>query len=425
MPALLDLFATPPVRGSRDARDSARPHPSGGAVAPLSIGHKLTPSQNQAVAEAVAPPPERADIPFAIWKGAARADFPGIENRSPRKENQNPPAVVPRGVILSLSADSRRNLQRKLATILVAAEAYTMALTLPGDFSHLTQAKAKRAFLRLCAMFTAEAARCPILALVGFFWKQELQERGAIHFHLLLYGVNEETAKRVQEFLASLWNRLLCDRGCSEKTRRDHWEWHMSLKRGKDGTFVNNFQKVRNMHGYFAKYLGKAEKELVAAEPIPGRWWGAVNRKVIPFAERKELSLPVPVKVYSHRVTRKIRQVKANAAKHAAICRKLGLVTDGKPSVSQFELVSGSRWGKCVKQMAAHREVYETITDTATGQLFQVSYKEPVRFGKYKFHSQAKYGGIVLLGEQAPATALRILQYAGARAVEQAANCPF
>ncbi len=53
-------------------------------------------------------------------------------------------------------------------------------------------------------------------------------------------------------------------------------------------------QEVGDFAGYFAKYLGKNEEAQAARDPIPGRWWGKVNKQNIPWAEMKELELPPP-----------------------------------------------------------------------------------------------------------------------------------
>lgn len=83
-------------------------------------------------------------------------------------------------------------------------------------------------------------------------------------------------------------------------------------------------QEIRDLVGYFAKYLGKDEKAQVARDPIPGRWWGKANKQNIPWAEMKELELPLRMRIHCQRLVRKIRQKKADSAS-LCVMRELGL----------------------------------------------------------------------------------------------------
>lgn len=307
---------------------------------------------------------------------------------------------------------------RCLATVDREAPGYTMALTLPGRFEHMSRAFCKRAFLRLCDRFTAKSAKSYSFQSVGFFWKQELQKRGAIHFHLLFYGITPDNQQEVHLWFTRQWNDLVAV-GLREEEKQEHFNVHIHPK---------NFEAVRNIHGYFAKYLGKAETDLVADEAIPGRWWGKVQQKAIPFAEEASLELPLKVAVYAQRVARKIRQKRADAAKHTAQMRKIGMTReDGSPLISQFGLLIGRRSNKdpmtsqdfrvfqakaAVEIAAAHRDPEEGFSD-------------PVRFGRFRLPQATRFSGVKLVGVEAPSLALRILRYAGERFREHLANSPF
>jgi hypothetical protein len=409
--APLDPVATPP-RASVDARASVRRAAAGDAR--LSIGHNPTLVQDQDVTEPDKPSPRV----FKVWKKGARADFPGIPNEG-GKGNQNPPSGAVRGDVLTFSRASRLNLMRTLATVETAAVGYTMALTLPGRFEHLSRAFVKRCFLRLCDQFTAKAAKDPDFREVSFFWKQELQKRGAIHFHLLLYGITNYDERsnlwKVQKWIAHKWNELVAV-GISEEERHQHLAWHRHH---------SNFDKVANIHGYFAKYLGKDEADLVADEAIPGRWWGRVNSKAIPFAVCSDLELPPQMAVYSQRIARRIRQKRADAAKHRAQMKKINFVDcDGNPTISQFGLLIGLQ-RKTLRESDERGLIAHAAVLAGKHHRHSDGYSDPVRFGRFALSKRMRFAGVKLVGVDAPALSLRILRYAGERFREWLGNRPF
>lgn len=58
---------------------------------------------------------------------------------------------------------------------------------LPGRTEGIPGELAKRRFIMLCNRMSA--SRIPTIWLIGMMWKQELQKRGEVHFHMMLYGV--------------------------------------------------------------------------------------------------------------------------------------------------------------------------------------------------------------------------------------------
>ncbi len=173
-------------------------------------------------------------------------------------------------------------------------------------------------------------------------------------------------------------------------------------------------QEVRNFACYFSKYLGKDEKAQAARELIPGRWWGKVNKQNISWANMKELELPQRMRIHCQRIVRKIRQKKADAAKHFTVMRELGLVRlsgpdKGQPIFSQFFLACGKGRKK-------------TLLGDALRQSFEIDGK---RLGSVKFPSAIKFAAVKLTGKSAVSTGKRILEYAGDRFREDLENCPF
>jgi hypothetical protein len=391
-----------------DTRDSAvRPTPT---AAPLSMGHISSTPEKKAVT--AKPKPSQTSV--KLWAKGSRCDYPGIESSNPRLKHSPPGKRTPRGLIQTLSESSRRNLKLTLHTINFEALAYTMALTLPGCTDGIPGAFAKRCFIILCNRMTA--SRIPSIRLLGMMWKQELQKRGEVHFHLVLYGVTEENKRQVQRWIAEQWNGLICSRSSAEDRAKHLW-WHLrdgSTRSGKHDPKADNMQEVRDFAGYFAKYLGKDEKAEVARDPIPGRWWGKVNKQNIPWAEMKELELPLRMRIHCQRIARKIRQKKADAARYLCAMRKMDLVrlsgpNKGQPIISQFFLTCGrARKG------------------TEIGNSLRIMFGiESKGLGRVRFPAPIKFAAVKLTGKSAVSTAKRILEYARDRYSEDLENYPF
>ncbi len=389
-----------PTREARGAPDAA----------PLSMGHISSTSENENVA--IKPKPSQTAV--RIWAEGSRCDFPGIQSSNPKLIHSPPPRRVPRGKIETLSGSSRRNLKLTLHTITFEALAYTMALTLPGCTDGISGAFAKRRFIILCNRMTA--SRIPSIMLIGMMWKQELQKRGEVHFHLVLYGVTEESRRPVQRWIAEQWNELICASSSAED-RANHLWWHLrdgTTRSGRYDPKADNMQEIRDFAGYFAKYLGKDEKAQVARDPIPGRWWGKVNKQNIPWAEMKELELPPRMRIHCQRIARKIRQKKADDAKHLCAMRELGLVRlsgpdKGQAIFSRFFLTCGQgRKG--------------TDFGNSLRKIFEVEGKS---LGTVKFPAAIKFAAVKLTGKSAVSTGKRILEYARDRYLEELERCPF
>lgn len=406
---LFDLARRSAVEGERMPRPAGRRRPLG-EEAPLSMGHISSNSEN--IGQNRKPKPSQTAV--RLWAKGSRCDFPGIESSNPRLKHSPPAKRVARGKIETFSESSRRNLKLTVHTITFEALAYTMALTLPGCTEEISGAYAKERFIVLCNRMTA--SRIEAIKSIGMMWKQELQERGAVHFHLVLYGVTEETRRPVQRWIADQWNELICVRSSAEDRAKHLW-WHLrdgSTRSGKYTPKEDNMQEIRDFAGYFAKYLGKNEKAQAALDPIPGRWWGKVNKQNIPWAEMKELDLPLRMRIHCQRIARKLRQKKADAAKFHSIMRELDLVRlsgpdKGQPIFSQFLLTCGQgRKGT-----------------TAGNNLRMFFAMEGKRFGRVRFPAAIKFSAVKLTGKSAVATGKRILEYARDRYRHDLENCPF
>lgn len=110
-------------------------------------------------------------------------------------------------------------------------------------------------------------------------WKRELQQRGVIHYHLIIFGMPYYP----QDALQRVWT------DCT----------------GEDLSIVDIRAVDNHSHlmQYVSKYVAKVQEACSTAslENQPylhagenqstGRWWGVHNRSEIPFARRQELSI--------------------------------------------------------------------------------------------------------------------------------------
>ena len=107
---------------------------------------------------------------------------------------------------------------------------------------------------------------------IGFIWKLEPQERGAPHYHLLVWGVQEAD---LFYFVPSAWYEIAGDGD------HNHLLFHMGCLRNQH--CVSEVRSWRGVWSYASKYLGKTF-EVAGWDCIyPGRFWAVVNRENIPF----------------------------------------------------------------------------------------------------------------------------------------------
>lgn len=128
-------------------------------------------------------------------------------------------------------------------------------------------------------------------------WRMEQQERGAIHFHIMMFGT---------PFL--LIHSKDGDMG---------WQQHWNAVCGNSQDNKNSFdlEVIDSMNGvayYVAKYMAKTDKEESASEESPlglsivhnfsqakgestGRWWGVYGRKNMPYAKQRKRCFTLPL----------------------------------------------------------------------------------------------------------------------------------
>lgn len=175
-------------------------------------------------------------------------------------------AAAKRGTVRFFSKASRRRLIEAMARLDVThARTTFLTLTFSGVPSAIEAKRAFKAFtMRLRRKFPACSA----------FWRMEFQGRGAIHFHLICFNMPYWSQQQIQY----AWE-------CC--TGEDRSIVHVKLLRGGK----------RQAMFYVAKYIAKnspvptsldtaaySHGQENASEDDPGRFWGYINKKCLPFA---------------------------------------------------------------------------------------------------------------------------------------------
>lgn len=146
--------------------------------------------------------------------------------------------------------------------------------------------------------------------LVSFFWKLEFQERGAAHFHLVLFGLPDKSSAVLEEWRS--WSRAAWYEIVGSGDRKH-------LVRGVTSDWVKS---RRGAVGYLAKYLGKDDQ--TRPGDFTGRYWGKHNEAALPVADLKKHSLSDSDAVRVRRVFRGLIKSQVNEGRRAAVLKRVG-----------------------------------------------------------------------------------------------------
>lgn len=166
-----------------------------------------------------------------------------------------------RGVVSAFSVKSRSRLQKKIATVKRHCIPLFVTLTYPDEFP-IEFEQFKR---DLHNFFRSFFRRFPD---AGFIWKLEFQKRGAAHYHMLLWGVEVETARAV---IPSIWFKVA---GNGDKR---HLLWHEGKLRNTSHC-VSVPRSWQGVKSYVSKYMAKVDERTERS----GRFWGV--RGNVPFS---------------------------------------------------------------------------------------------------------------------------------------------
>jgi hypothetical protein len=169
-----------------------------------------------------------------------------------------------RGKVIDFSQGSRRRCLNFAQTIDPSKVARFLTLTYQGVQTDAVQAKK-----HLRAMLKRIMRHCEKngLTKLAFWWRQELQERGAIHFHIIMWGTG---------FIH--WSDL-----------RDWWADIVGLDLSRPVNIkIEYLNSHKKLFQYVSKYVAKRVSpnlDSVTYLAAPGRCWGIEGRENVPLCE--------------------------------------------------------------------------------------------------------------------------------------------
>lgn len=197
------------------------------------------------------------------------------------RDCQSRTAKHERGNITGFSVRSRSRLMAKIAQIKKHHLPLFVTLTYPAEFP--TDYKEYKYHVH--KFFISLFYRFPA---AGVVWKLEFQERGAAHFHLLLFGVSLDDAR---EYIPGIWYKVA---GSSDPN-------HLLFHQGQ----LNNehcVNAIRSWHGVKA-YASKYFTKLDDTQERSGRFWGV--RGLVPFSPLLELKIDMKTALQFRRALRR------------------------------------------------------------------------------------------------------------------------
>lgn len=222
-----------------------------------------------------------------------------------------------RGPIKGFSVQSRRRLLYTIAKIKREAELPCfVTLTYPGEFPTVERAKRDK------KVFEQRLVRA--FGKAGLIWKLEPQQRGAPHYHLLVWGVEES---KLFGWTLENWFEIAGNGDIN------HLLFHAGALRGSEPCV----QKVRSWRGvwsYASKYLGKTFEVAEWGNKWTGRFWGVVKPENIPFGEEIIIDVPLKEVIVAMRYQRRFSGIKRSGNSLTIFCdatqwaEKLGLIED-------------------------------------------------------------------------------------------------
>jgi len=198
-----------------------------------------------------------------------------------------------RGGVKGFSYQSRRRLMELIGKVKKDSELPNfVTLTYPSEFPTVERAK------RDLKVFLQRFKRK--YPYSGKIWKLEPQERGAPHYHMLVWGCEE-----IDLFIWVLnnWYEI------AGNGDRNHYKFHAGLLKDSKPC-VSKVKSFRGVWSYASKYIGKTFEVAEWGNQWVGRFWGVSGREYIPFADMSEISLPSYEIVKIMRLQRRFMKMK-------------------------------------------------------------------------------------------------------------------
>lgn len=191
----------------------------------------------------------------------------------------------PRGRIKEWSNASRARLKRLMC--MMRREAMSQALVVTLTYPREAPAPEDHAIYKR-HLHTFQVALIRRWSSCSGVWKLEFQSRGAAHYHLMLFGLNETPLAEVRDWVRAVWYRIA----------------HAGdVHGGVAGTQVDPIKSPGGAAHYLVKYIGKGDQTLPGN--FSGRYWGKINARLLPLAGEKVLEVPQSVAVRLKRIARK------------------------------------------------------------------------------------------------------------------------
>lgn len=168
-----------------------------------------------------------------------------------KRANQQAPKGGPRGKVAGFSRASRKRFLENMAMTRNAEAGAFITLTYPGEYS-----PDPLRWKRDLDVFLKRLKR--IQPNVAGFWRLEFQQRGAPHFHLLVFGLTTSAA-RLRTWVRLAWFKVV---GSGD-------ERHLRV-----GTRTDAIKSRRHAMNYASKYAAKQCDDEIEA----GRLWGKFGR---------------------------------------------------------------------------------------------------------------------------------------------------
>lgn len=223
-----------------------------------------------------------------------------------RSNAEDRPGGGRRGVVTGFSDASRNRMLRKLARLDPRRITF-ITLTYPDAMTDDSQA-----YAHLRALFERFRRRWPQASGI---WRKEYQDRGAIHFHLLMFGMPWYPFKELREewagiighhFPAPIFVRI-------EKVRSKKGAmWYVSKYMAKPQSAVDltllDFVAYPHAVGPTDPWAAFRPPLADGENSSPGRFWGVFNRGFLPYAARQMLIIRVATWRSFHDVKKMLRR---------------------------------------------------------------------------------------------------------------------